>query len=1031
VKRASKKLLAILIVSTILLAIIPLNASAIPATVDILPTDSVGGPLGVKDKIDTALGLANPGDTITVTGSNSNASTILKFDIPTGVTVIWQATYRGTANPVIDIGGVGTFEVASGGWIQNTSSANSFTAIRANNSEVIVSGGTVQAGKGRAIEGAGPGTTVTVTGSGTVFNTATNNLFPCIDMTNASNTGLNVIVEANAKVFSDPDPAGATTVYGYAIQTYGDVLISGGKVYTTGPNGRGINLVGANSNAKVTGGDVYATGLNGVAISTSTTNPGQVTNASVTVEGGLVAAYGSGNSWAVRTTGANSAVSVTGGCVFAYGNNSAFIGTSLTSVPSGAVNSVIFIQGRTGGFTAPTTNGVVIAWDRNSWNTPTHSRAPYNERARRHILTDPEQKETQLTPPAALVSPYAVWSKAPSGYNDDGILYNFGPGNSGFIPLPEVEVSAVRSVRIAAGPSGQIGGAVALPSRTPYPTVGQWGGLIDNVPFNSDIEFTFIPDYGYSVAYIDIKNSTTGESIRSYDNYGLNTYTLRNIRHDYVVVVFFVKPLPNQHTIVSFAGSGGTIVDPDTGPPPVHVPLVNVLDGTSNLKREITAEAGHHIVDIRVDGKSVLGSGDLVMDTARTLATYTFPTITRNSVISVTFEHNEHKITASAGPNGSITPFGDEPITNPEIREIPVADGGSRAFTIVPATGFYIDSLLINKNPVPPRSVYEFTNVTDDCEIEVTFAMLDYDTYKITATADSGGSIFPNGLVEVTADGDQSFVITPDPGWEIDDLSVDGSSVIIPLSGIHTFEKVNDDHTIDVTFERLHYVITARADNGGSIVPDENIISLLGIVPVDYGDDQTFTITPDDGWYIERIWVDDQERAGPGIPPATSHTFVNVTTDRTIDVAFARFSYTITATADANGSISPSGAVSVYWGENQSFTITPDPGFQIKNVLVNGSSVGTGDSYTFPNVTESQTIHVEFEEIPDSPPPPGRPSSSGRPGTHENGTTPPVGKSPQTGDNRSVILPITLLAVGLLVISGAELLRRYLKRNIK
>lgn len=70
--------------------------------------------------------------------------------------------------------------------------------------------------------------------------------------------------------------------------------------------------------------------------------------------------------------------------------------------------------------------------------------------------------------------------------------------------------------------------------------------------------------------------------------------------------------------------------------------------------------------------------------------------------------------------------------------------------------------------------------------------------------------------------------------------------------------------------------------------------------------------------------------------------------------------YTIAASAGANGSISPSGNVSVGEGANQSFTITPDAGYQIADVSVDGASVGAVSAYQFTNVTANHTIAASF-----------------------------------------------------------------------
>ena len=70
--------------------------------------------------------------------------------------------------------------------------------------------------------------------------------------------------------------------------------------------------------------------------------------------------------------------------------------------------------------------------------------------------------------------------------------------------------------------------------------------------------------------------------------------------------------------------------------------------------------------------------------------------------------------------------------------------------------------------------------------------------------------------------------------------------------------------------------------------------------------------------------------------------------------------HTIKATSGANGSISPSGWASVREGWDQTFTITPDKGYAVAKVLVDGKSVGAVTSYTFKNVTKDHTIEAVF-----------------------------------------------------------------------
>lgn len=70
--------------------------------------------------------------------------------------------------------------------------------------------------------------------------------------------------------------------------------------------------------------------------------------------------------------------------------------------------------------------------------------------------------------------------------------------------------------------------------------------------------------------------------------------------------------------------------------------------------------------------------------------------------------------------------------------------------------------------------------------------------------------------------------------------------------------------------------------------------------------------------------------------------------------------YTIKASAGANGSISPAGWCSVVENGSQTFTFTPDKGYTVAKVLVDGKSVGAVKSYTFKNVTKDHTIEVIF-----------------------------------------------------------------------
>ena len=102
--------------------------------------------------------------------------------------------------------------------------------------------------------------------------------------------------------------------------------------------------------------------------------------------------------------------------------------------------------------------------------------------------------------------------------------------------------------------------------------------------------------------------------------------------------------------------------------------------------------------------------------------------------------------------------------------------------------------------------------------------------------------------------------------------------------------------------------------------------------------------------------------------------------------------YTIEATAGTGGSISPSGNISVREGADQTFTITPDKGYAVANVKIDGESIGAVKSYTFENVSKAHAIEVIFVK----------------------GTA-----SASTGDSSNLLLWNALLLASTLTLAGA------------
>lgn len=89
--------------------------------------------------------------------------------------------------------------------------------------------------------------------------------------------------------------------------------------------------------------------------------------------------------------------------------------------------------------------------------------------------------------------------------------------------------------------------------------------------------------------------------------------------------------------------------------------------------------------------------------------------------------------------------------------------------------------------------------------------------------------------------------------------------------------------------------------------------------------------------------------------------------------------YTITVTQSSHGTISPAVANNITPGSNFTFTLAPDTGHHIADVLVDGESIGAVNSYTFTNIQSNHTITALFEETSETPPPSEMPPPSDDP----------------------------------------------------
>lgn len=423
----------------------------------------------------------------------------------------------------------------------------------------------------------------------------------------------------------------------------------------------------------------------------------------------------------------------------------------------------------------------------------------------------------------------------------------------------------------------------------------------------TDQTFTIQADPCFAVSDVLVDGVSQG---------GIGAYTFYNINADHSISASFVQM---EYSISATSGPGGTISSPGT---------TSVLCGT-DLHYFITPDSCHSIEDVLVDGVS-LGP----------VASYSFINVTSPHSISVTFSLRTYLVTSSSGMNGRLSPAGNTT----------VSCGDDLTISITPDPCYEIDDVLVDGISQGNPGVYTFHTVTASHTLSASFIQINY---PITATCGLHGTISPSGTMSLPCGTDQVYTFHPDPCYAIEDVQVDGISQGSLSS--YTFLNITSVHTIHATFVCLSYSINSSAGPNGSITP-------VGTSIVPCGNDLTFLITPAQCFQVADVLVD-----GLSLGPLSSYTFSNINSPHDISAVFAPLQYTILTSVGAGGSISPTGSALVNCGDNQTFTIIPDSGFLIEDVLVDGISMGPLPAYAFTNCTANHSLHATFIPACSSP----------------------------------------------------------------
>ncbi len=263
---------------------------------------------------------------------------------------------------------------------------------------------------------------------------------------------------------------------------------------------------------------------------------------------------------------------------------------------------------------------------------------------------------------------------------------------------------------------------------------------------------------------------------------------------------------------------------------------------------------------------------------------------------------------------------------------------------------------------------------------------LEKKTYSVTIEQSENGTVTAD-KTEVEEGGSVTFTITPTQGYVIKDVLVNGTSV--GKVNTYTISNVLRDVSVKAVFEKEtekdpkdKYSVTIEETENGTVTADKT--------EVEEGGNVTFTITPAAGYIIKDVLVN-----GTSVGKVNTYTLENVSEDVIVKAVFEKeaeenpgATYKVTIEASENGTVTAD-KTEIEEGGSVTFTITPAQGYVIKDVLVNGASVGKVNSYKLDNVSGDVTVKAVFEKAsPGTPGTPGTPETPGTPGTPGTPETP-------------------------------------------
>ena len=433
-------------------------------------------------------------------------------------------------------------------------------------------------------------------------------------------------------------------------------------------------------------------------------------------------------------------------------------------------------------------------------------------------------------------------------------------------------------------------------------TAGAGGHVTPSVAqasYGETITVNIIADDCYHVDSVFVDGDYVGRT---------SAYTFNNIDSNHTLTATFA--ISEYTVVVLTTPQHGSITPPN---------MTTVNCGDSILYTMIPEE-GYHVSELIVDGVSVEASD-----------TYLFPDIHANHRISAQFAINEYTITAEAGEGGTISPLYSV-----------VQYRGRQTVTVTPAPCHRVDSVFVDGMYAGASSSYTFNNIVADHTLRAVFAMIEY---SITAEVEGNGTITSEGTSVVDCGDSIQYTAVPATGWHLTALVIDG--VTIPSIESYTFADVHADHTILAQFAIDEFTVTATAGEGGSVTPTDTVVN--------YGDSITIEIAAADCYHVDSVFVD-----GVYEGVVSSYTFRNIAEDHALRATFSMDTYTLTASVEGNGTITPSGTTAVSCGETVTYSVVPATGWHISGLVVDGEPVEVAETYSFTDIRTDHTILAQF-----------------------------------------------------------------------